>query len=246
MKLPRTSQSRACHVALTTPIEVCEEPGSALDALALIDPPIVHLYQAVALLGQAAIVGGHKQGDALGSCDVEQKLKDRRAGLFVERTGGLVGEKDFRTIHQRAAKCGALALPAGELLDAVAEAMGEAGAVGKLAEALLRGVAVGSGGDRGNEAILFERQVGNEVVQLEDETDFVAQEAQEIAMTIDLNVIHRDAAPFGLVQSAEEVEERALATAGRAAERNGFALGSFEVDALEHGDGAVVVALPHI
>ena len=46
-------------------------------------------------MGQSAIVRGHHQGDAFGSDQVEQKLKDRGAGFFVERAGGLVGEQDL-------------------------------------------------------------------------------------------------------------------------------------------------------
>ena len=48
------------------------------------------------------------------------------------------------------------------------------------------------------------------------------------------------------VESAEEVEQRAFAAAGRPAESDGLALRSLEVDATKHGDSAVVVALPHV
>ena len=43
---------------------------------------------------------------------------------------------------------------------------------------IVRARAIGSGGNGGDEAVFLEREVGNEIVELEDEADFVAQEAQ--------------------------------------------------------------------
>ena len=65
-------------------------------------------------------------------------------------------------------------------------------------------------------------------------------------MTIDLDAIDDDASAVGFVESAEEVKEGAFAAAGWAAECDGFALAGFEIDAAKHGDGAVVVGLPHV
>ena len=106
--------------------------------------------------------------------------------------------------------------------------------------------AADAGGDGRDEAVLFEREIGDEVVELEDEADLVAQEMEAVAVAIELDAVDGDAAAVGLVEAAEEMQQRALAAAGGAAERDGLAFDGLEVDALEDGDGAVVVALPDL
>ena len=129
-------------------------------------------------------MGCHDEGDAFGGCDVEEQLEDGGAGLLVEGAGGLVGEEDAGVVHEGSAEGGALALAAGELLDAVVEAVAEAGAVGEVFEAGSGGAAADSGGDGGDEAIFFEGEVGDEVVHLEDEADLVAEEMETAAVLI--------------------------------------------------------------
>ena len=83
-------------------------------------------------------------------------------------------------VHQGAAEGGALALAAGELLDAAVEAMADAGAVGEVLRRACAEARLSAGGDGGDEAVLFQREVGDEVVELEDEADFVAQEMEPV------------------------------------------------------------------
>ena len=120
-------------------------------------------------------MGGHQEGNAFVGCNIEKELKDRGAGLLVERTGGFVCEQDSGVVHERAANGGALAFATGELLDFLVEAVGEAGAVREMLQALIGEGAIGSGGNGGNEAVFLEGEVGDEIVKLEDEADFVAQ-----------------------------------------------------------------------
>ena len=65
-------------------------------------------------------------------------------------------------------------------------------------------------------------------------------------MAVELDAVDRDAAAVGFIKAAEEVKQRAFAAAGGAAEGDGLAFDGFEVDALEDGDGAIVVALPDL
>jgi hypothetical protein len=83
-------------------------------------------------------------------------------------------------------------------------------------------------------------------VKLEDEAYFVAKQLEQIAMTVDFGPVDGDVAAVGRVESAEEVEEGALAATGWAAKGDGFALGRFEVNATKDGDGAIVETLPHL
>ena len=123
----------------------------------------------------------HHQGYSLGGHKFEQQLKHLSAGCFVERTCGFVCQQDLRPVHQRPAERGALALAAGQLLDAVAEARREAGTLRKLLQSLLCGAAVCPGCDGWNQAILFEREPGNQIMKLKDEAHLVAEQAQPIA-----------------------------------------------------------------
>src|SRR6516162_5689706 len=65
------------------------------------DLAITHLHQAVALGGEAAVVGRHHKGNSVGAGKVEKQVEDLAAGALIERTGGLVGEQDAGTVHQR-------------------------------------------------------------------------------------------------------------------------------------------------
>src|ERR1035438_5612337 len=147
MALPTTSHSKACQAALAMPGDARREDASA--ELKLMNPPIVHFQEAVAAVGKAAIVRGHQQGYAFSSGHVEQELKDSCAGLLIEGTGGFVGEQNFGSIHQSAAKRGALTLTPRELLNAMTEAMTETCAIGELAATWKSGAEPGPARPRG-------------------------------------------------------------------------------------------------
>ena len=108
-----------------------------LDGAWFIDPPVVHFDEPIATIGEATIMSGHQESDAFVGGHIEKKLEHRGAGVLVERAGGLVGEKNFGVVHQRAADGGALALAAGEFLNLLIQAMGEAGALGEMLQALV-------------------------------------------------------------------------------------------------------------
>src|ERR1017187_6946656 len=172
MALPTTSHSKARQAALAMPGDARREDASA--ELKLMNPPIVYFQEAVAAVGKAAIVRGHQQGYAFSSGHVEQELKDSCAGLLIEGTGGFVSEQNFGSVHQSAAKRGALTLTPRELLNAMTEAMTETCAIGELVKTLKCNAATGSSSNGGNEAVFFESEIGNQVVKLKDEADFVA------------------------------------------------------------------------
>ena len=123
-------------------------------------------------------MGGHQQRDTIVGGNIQQELKDCAAGVFVEGAGGLVGEQNFGMVHQRATDRGALTFAAGKLLDFLIQAMAEAGAFGELMQALVGKNAVGADGHRGDQAIFCEGEVRDEVVKLEDESDFVPQQLE--------------------------------------------------------------------
>jgi hypothetical protein len=174
---------------------------------------IVHLQQPVTAVSQAAVVRGHYQGHGLICCQIEQKIEHLRASAFIQRAGGLVCQQDSGFVHQCAAESGSLALSAGELLNALPEPMCEPGAIGELAQAFASDASIRACGNRRDEAIFFKREIGNQVVQLKDEAHLVTEKAQQIAALIDFRAIHKDASAIGGIETAEQVQQRALAAA---------------------------------
>ena len=79
MALATTSQSRLCHAAPATACASGRGETLGSGECWLMDSPIVHLQEAVAAPGEAAIVRSHHQGDALGGDKVEQHIEDRAA-----------------------------------------------------------------------------------------------------------------------------------------------------------------------
>ncbi len=244
-----TVRAQAVDAAATCSSEaadVLEGMAAALERLRLMDPPIAHLHEPVASLREGAVVRGHHECDAFFRDDVEEEVKDDGAGLFVERAGGFVGEQNTGLVHEGAAEGGALAFAAGELLDALMEAVAEAGALGEVVQARESGGARNAGGDGRDQAVFLEGEIGDEVVELEDKADFVAQEAEGVGVPVDLDAVDGDEAAIRFVETAEEVKQRAFAAAGGAAECYGLAFTGDEVDAVENGDGTLVVALPDV
>ena len=149
----------------------------------------MHLHNKIATPGKIAVVSGHQQGDAFVGNKVKQKFHHHDAVLFIERAGGFVGQQDFGAVHQCAAEGGALAFPAREFLDAMAEAMGEPGALCQFVQAGLGDAAIGSRGNRWNEAVLRKREIWNQIVELKNETDFMPEQAKQVAMAIYLSAV---------------------------------------------------------
>jgi hypothetical protein len=105
------------------------------------------------------------------------------------------------------------------------------------------GGAVGAVGEGGHADVFLDGEVGDQVVQLEDEAEVAAAEEQAVVLARGVEAADGDFAAVGAVEAAEEVEERALAGAGGAPEGDDLAGVDGEADLVEHGDAARVVAL---
>lgn len=206
----------------------------------------MHFDDVIATMREGAIVRRHDQRDTFVGDDFEQKIEDGGTGLLVEGTGRLIGEQDGRPVHQSSAKGRALTFPSGELLDAVAEAMAQTCAFAQVFESCLSSLPIHPGGDCWDEAVFFESQVGDEVVKLEDETNFVAEEMELAVLSLELTIVHRDMATVGLIQTAKQMKQCAFTTARRSAEGDSPACDRLEVDTAQDGNCAFVVALPYV
>ena len=103
-----------------------------------------------------------------------------------------------------------------------------------------------AGGHGRNEAVLFERQVGNEIVQLEHEPHFMAQRYCVRRRLSQFRAVDKHAPARGLIQPAEQVEQVLLPQPEGPQSATVCAGKRFEVDAVQHLDRPVFVALPHI
>ena len=139
---------------------------------------------------------------------------------------------------ERAADGDALLLAAGELLGVAGEEVGEAEARGQLG--LPGGVeAAGEAGLEGE--VGGDVEARDQVELLEDEADGAAAElgAGGVGEGGDLGAVDLDGAGVDGVEAGDEVEERALAAARFAGEREASAGGEGERDAAEDRDRAL-------
>ena len=128
-----------------------------------------------------------------------------------------------------------LALAAGQLAGAVAHAASEADLLQQRPGALA--AAAGTAADEGGHHHVLKRgELGQEVVELEDEADVAVAEVREAAVVEgeDVDAGNLQAAGGGPVEGAEDVEEGALADAGGPGDAQGLAGEDLQVDALEH------------
>ena len=182
-------------------------------SLRFTDPPIAHLDQAVAAACETAVVRRHDERDAFGCDQIQQQLEDLFAGVRVQRTGGLVGKQDLWTVHQGATERSPLAFPAGEFLNPMSEAMGQSGALRELHQACASDGSRRVGGNGRNQAVLFEREVGDEIVQLEDEAYLVPQHVERVGLRAELPTIYGDASACGPIEAAQQMQQCTFATA---------------------------------
>jgi hypothetical protein len=210
------------------------------------DSSVPHLNQTVAALSKGSVVRGHHKGHALRRGYIEEQLEYGLAGLFVERSRWFVGEENAWPVHQRAAQGCALPLSAGEFLNAMSQTMGQSRSLREFKQSGVRSFSVGTRSDGGNQTILFQCEVWNQIVELEDKTDFVPQQLQGTVMAIHLGTVHGNRTAIRFIKTAEQVQQSALTAAGRPAECNCLTLDHFQIHALQHLNSAVVVTLPDI
>ena len=166
--------------------------------------------------------------------------------MLIERACRFIGQQDFRPIHERATKRGALALASGEFLNAVVEPMGESGPLREFHKARLRGAAVGPRGNGGNETILRECQIGDQVMELKNKTNLMPQKPQKVGSPFDFRPVHPNLALIGKIQPGEQVQKGAFAAARGTTQSHGPTLEAPNVHALENRNGPLVVAFPKV
>ncbi len=187
-------------------------------------------------------MGDHYDGDVLAGVDLGEEVGEARGVRAVERARGLVGEEELRAVDECAGDGGALAFTAGELARAVVETVAEADGFQQFFGARAKGGAVGGfAGERGDEDIFQRGALWEQVVELEDEAHRCIPKRRQL-VRVQLGEIlagYDHLAGLGLVERAEEIEQRAFSRSARAHDGGGFAFGDLEIESAEHRHGGL-------
>ena len=150
--------------------------------------------------------------NALLAAGILQQLQDLLAGFVVKRARGLVAQKQLGVLGQCAGNGHALLLAARKLRRKVSEAVAQA----NLMKRLLGIERIGANLCR--ELDVFERrQVGDQIVELEDKADVGASVFHELRLVSRAHVapVHRHGAGSRRIHAAQDVERRRARECGR-------------------------------
>jgi hypothetical protein len=91
------------------------------------------------------------------------------------------------------------------------KAVTETSAFGKMVEPRKGSAAICACGYCWDQAILREREIWNEVMELEHEAYLMTEKAEAVAVALHLDAIHHDGSMIRIVERAEQMKQRALA-----------------------------------
>ena len=190
--------------------------------------------------GEVGVVGDDDEGDALVAVEVEKEVGDGVGGGGVERAGRFVGEDQLGPVDQCSGDGGAELLAAGKLPGEVVEPLAEADFFEKLTGSLFRfgGGFLPVAGEVRNQDVLEHRELGKQVLLLEDEAERVVAEGGGLFLRErgDVLAADLDGAGGGAVEGAEEIEQGRFPAAGGADDRGGLALGDSQIEVGEDAD----------
>ena len=173
--------------------------------------------------------------------ELKQELVKLLGTGAVEVAAGLVGEDDGGVVDEGAGDGDALLLAPAHLVGLVVLPVGQAEVFQELQGAAVRLVA-GRFLDVGRQAdVLQRRELGQEVVELEDEADGLVAEGRQFLFVEAEDVLPADAEGAGVrpVQRPEDVQERGFARAGFADDGHHLRPGHGQVHPLENVEGVV-------
>ena len=153
-------------------------------------------------------MGDDDDRNALLAASVLQQLQDLLAGFIVKCARGLVAQKQLGVLCQCAGNGHALLLAARKLRGEVGEALTQA----NLAKRLLGIERIRA--DLRRKLNIFERrQVGDQIVELEDKADVGAAVFHELRLVSGAHIapVHRHGAGSRRIHAAQNVERRGLA-----------------------------------
>lgn len=191
---------------------------------------------AVGELGQFLIVRHDNERLSQFVAEFKEELVQFGLVVGVERTRRLVGENHVGLIHQRPRHGHTLLLATAQLVGLVLRTVLKSHKLEEF-EGALTEFAMGAAGNHSRNHDVFERrEFGEELVELKDESDVLVAEVGQFATVKRQHVgaVDKEAAGVGLVERADDLEQRGFACAARPYDADNFAFLDVEVDALEH------------
>jgi hypothetical protein len=147
-----------------------------------LDAAVDEVDTTVGFDGDFFAVGDENNGGFFFSGELGDEIDDHGAGGGVEIASGFVGEKDRGLVDQGTGEGGALKLASGKLMRPVMGAVAEADRGEELAGAASSRGVYTSGEEEGEENVFFDRKGGEEVEELENETNSEASEGGQFVV----------------------------------------------------------------
>ncbi len=190
--------------------------------------PFVHLVPARKPLRERGAVRDDDEHGLARPVEIQKKRRDGVSRRPVEITGGLVAEDERRVPYQRPRDRRTLLLSARQLGGTMIEPFGKADLCQKGARTRLFVACVSLRGrcdESRREHVLQHRALRQQRMVLEHEPDGPVPERRLLALREAIRILafERHGSRGGRFESAENIEERALAAAGRPHDGNGIA-----------------------
>ena len=176
------------------------------------------------LLGELRVMRYHNNQALLG--DLADQIHDLHAGLRIQSTRRLIGQKDLGVVYECARNRNTLALSARKLVGALIIFSGKTNAVKRIlrpSAALISGNAR----DRQCELHVFENGLmGDQVIALEDKANAMVTVNVPISVLKGARASSADGkiARRIVIQSSDDVQQRGLSASGGAEDRNELVL----------------------
>ena len=208
----------------------------------LLDPAVAHHHHAVGQLQRLLLVVGHEQHRLLGLfVQSPQPAPQLDAHLRIERTERFVEQEHARVDRQCTRQRDTLLLPARQLVGIAVAVFGQLHQRQQLVDPPADGRLVGT--TRPRTAAQAERHVAGDVhvleerVMLEDEADVAFAQAQPGRVV----VAEHHVAAVRVQQPCDDPQQRGLAGAGGAEQRDEFSRCDVQVDVVQRRDAGVVL-----
>ena len=160
-------------------------------------------------------MGDDDHGCSQLTCQAMQQAEHAGGGLGVEVAGGLVGQHAAGPCDQRAGQCHPLAFTARQLAGSMLTALGQADQPQHLTSRLLSFTTGPPTDQQRHGHVLDGGELAQQVVELVDETQLVIAQLPpgRFRKRIQALAGHGHPAGIGLIQPAQQVQQRALARA---------------------------------
>ncbi len=170
----------------------------------------------------------------------EKEIRNRMPGVAIEIAGGFITQEQARAIDERSRDGHALLFAAGKFRGKMFEPMREADALQQGAGILLLFIRAFAKGERGQQDVFEHGVLRQEMVLLKHKADgLIAKFCQRrFGQSEGIPVAECDCAGGRLIQRAEQVQERALAGAGRADDGKRLAGRNFKRQLAQNFDAA--------